>query len=143
MISTEQLSALVQRVSLFQGLRPEDVARIFAKGMTVRISKGEVLFYKNTVGSQMYIVLAGKLAVYSGDTQIAVLRPGDLCGEMALVNQEPRSATVSALEDSLLFVLTQTTFHTLLTKRVAVQLLLNIIKTLSHRLRETNVRITS
>lgn len=143
MISPDQLNALMKRVSLFQGLRSEDVAKIFAKGMTVRVSKGEVVFYKNTVGSQMYIVLAGKLGVYSGDTQIAALRPGDLCGEMALVNREPRSATVSAVEDTLLFVLTETTFHTLLTKRVAVQLLLNIIKTLSHRLRETNARLIS
>ena len=115
--------------------------KIFSKGMTIRVSKDEVLFYKNTVGNQMYVVLAGKLGVFSGDTCIASLTTGDMCGEMALVSHEPRSATVKALENSLLFVLTETTVNKLLTKRVAVQLLLNIISTLSKRLRETNARV--
>ncbi len=141
-MKSEQLRALLKRVSLFHGLREEDMVKIFSKGMTVRVGKGEVLFYKDTVGSQMYVVLSGKLGVYSGEKLLAELITGDMCGEMALVNHAPRSATVKALEDSLLFVLTETTVNTLLTKRVAVQLLLNIIRTLSRRLCEANIKIT-
>ncbi len=141
-MKSEQLRALLKRVSLFHGLREEDMVKIFSKGMTVRVGKGEVLFYKDTVGSQMYVVLSGKLGVFSGERLLAELVTGDMCGEMALVNHAPRSATAKALEDSLLFVLTETTVNTLLTKRVAVQLLLNIIRTLSRRLCEANLRIT-
>ncbi len=141
-MKSEQLRALLKRVSLFHGLREEDMVKIFSKGMTVRVGKGEVLFYKDTVGSQMYVVLSGKLGVCSGEKLLAELITGDMCGEMALVNHAPRSATVKALEDSLLFVLTETTVNTLLTKRVAVQLLLNIIRTLSRRLCEANIKIT-
>lgn len=139
----EQLRMLLKRVSLFQGLGEDDVARIFAKGLTMRIAKDEVLFYQNTSGNQMYVVLAGKLGVYGGDKQIAELSTGDICGEMALVSHEPRSATVKANENSLLLVLTETTVNNLLTKKVSVQLLINIIRTLTRRLRDANARMTS
>ncbi len=131
---------LAQRVDLFRGLTKEDVAKIFAKGMTIRVLKGETVFYKGTIGSQMYIVLGGTVAVRDGEKTLAELKTGDMFGEMALINSEPRSATVVAMEDSHLFVLSETTFQTLLTKRVAIQILLNIVRTLSHRLRDSNVR---
>lgn len=134
-----KLDLLVKRVDLFNGLSREDVGKIFAKGMTVRALKDEVVFYKGTTGSQMYVVLVGKMGVYDGDRQIAHLVPGQMFGEMALVNREPRSATVKSEEDSVLFVLTESTFQNLLSKRVAIQILLNIIRTLSTRLKQKNV----
>ncbi len=138
-----KLDELIRRVEFFHGLDREDVARIFSKGMTERVVKGEVIFYKGTSGNQMYVVLGGKLGVFNGEKLLATLYPGDMFGEMALVNREPRSATVKAVEDSLLFVLTETTFQHLLTKRVAVQLLLNVVRTMSKRLKESNARLTS
>jgi len=131
----KKLDELIQRVSLFHGLEREDVAKIFSKGMTMRALKDDVVFFKGTVGNQMYIVLGGKVGVFKGEKCIAELRTGDMFGEMALVNKEPRSATVKALEASHLFVLSESTFQYLLTKRVAVQLLLNIVHTMSQRLK--------
>ncbi|MCL4218276.1 MAG: hypothetical protein KJ052_14910, partial [Candidatus Hydrogenedentes bacterium] len=61
---------------------------------------------------------------------------------MALISNEPRSATAVAAEDSKLFVLTETTFQKLMTKRVAIRILLNIIGTLSNRIRESNKHVT-
>jgi len=133
-------AALARQVELFRGLTIEDIAKIFARGMTIRVQKGETIFYKGTVGSQMYVVLGGKVAVVDGDKLLAELRTGDTFGEMALIDSEPRSASVVAAEESHLFVLSETTFQRLLTKRVAIQILLNIVRTLSHRLREANVR---
>ena len=134
-MDAEKLDELIRRVSLFQGLGREDVAKIFSKGMTMRALKEDVIFYQGTVGNQMYVVLGGKVGVFSGDKCIAELRTGDLFGEMALVNKEPRSATVKALEDCHLFALSESTFQYLLTKRVAVQVLLNIVHVLSRRLK--------
>ena len=133
-------AALARQVELFQGLTIEDISKIFARGMTIRVQKDETIFYKGTVGSQMYVVLGGKVAVVDGDKLLAELRTGDTFGEMALINSEPRSASVVAAEESHLFVLSETTFQRLLTKRVAIQILLNIVRTLSHRLREANAR---
>ncbi|HOV59949.1 MAG TPA: cyclic nucleotide-binding domain-containing protein [Candidatus Hydrogenedentes bacterium] len=142
MLPTAKVDEMIRRVDLFRGLTREDVQKIFSKGMVVRSLKDEVIFYQGTTGSQMYIILAGKVGIFDGNTLIATLRTGDMFGEMALVNREPRCATAKAIEDSLLFVLTETTFQTLLTKRVSVQLLLNIIHTLSERLKQHNAAIT-
>ncbi len=141
MNSMSTYAALARNVALFQGLSAEDVAKIIARGMTIRVQKGETIFYKDTTGSQMYVVLGGKVVVSDGKKCIATLTTGATFGEMALINNEPRSATVAAAEDSFLFVLSETTFQRLLTKRVAIQILLNIVRTLSHRLREANAKL--
>lgn len=133
----------IKHVSLFHGLSREEVAKIFAKGMTMHVDAGQDIFVQGTVGSQMYVVLGGKLGVFDGEKCLAELRTGDMFGEMALVNKEPRSATVTAVNDSRLFVLTESTFERLMSKRVAIRVLFNIIKTLSHRLREANKRLAA
>lgn len=137
-----QLESLIQRVALFQGLTPEEVEKIFAHGLTMTFKKGDVLFYRDTVGNQMYVVLGGKVGVFGdGDRCIATLTTGDMFGEMALVTHERRSATVKALEDGYAFVLNEITFYRLLTKKVAIQILLNMVRTLAHRLKEANARL--
>jgi len=141
-MQTVKIDDLLQRTSLFEGLEREDIHKIFARGMTTRVAKGETVFLKGTIGSQMYLVLVGKLGVFDNQKLLAELKMGDMFGEMALVTSEPRSATVAALEDSQVFVLTETFFQKLMTKRVAIQMLMNIVKTLSHRLKESNLRIS-
>lgn len=138
-----QLDSLIKRVDLFQGLSRDEVSTIMSRGMTMRVAKGEAVFYKGTVGSQMYVVLGGRLGVYDGEKCIASLGTGDTFGEMALVTHEPRSATVKAEEDSHVFVLSEVTFQKLLTKRVAIRILLNIVSTLSHRLKNTNAKLVN
>ncbi len=134
---------LLRKIELFQGLTRDDVLKIYAKGMTMFVPKGQAIFHKGTVGSQMYVVLGGKIGVYDKNRCIAELKTGDMFGEMALVTKEPRSADVGALENSEVFVLSEHVFQNLLTKRIAIKLLLNIIHTLSHRLKEANMRLIS
>ena len=141
MSSLARYRRLAAEVQLFHNLRPEDVAKIFSRGITEHVPKGTVLFYQNTSGNTMYVVLEGKIALFDGKKPIASLHAGDMLGEMALLKGDPRSATAVAAEDSHLFVLSETVFHKLLTKRVAIQILLNIAGTLSERLREANKRI--
>ncbi|MFP4500762.1 MAG: cyclic nucleotide-binding domain-containing protein [Candidatus Hydrogenedentota bacterium] len=136
-----QLQSLVKRVDLFHGLTTADVDKILSHGITQNFKKNEVIFYKGTVGSQMYIVLGGKVGVFDDRKNlIAELRTGDMFGEMALVTHEPRSANVAATEDGYLFVLTENTFQKLLTKKVAIRILLNMVTVLSRRLKEANLR---
>jgi len=138
----QSIEQVIKHVDLFRGLMADEVRKIFARGMTMRCVKGEILFKKGTTGNQMYILLGGKMGVFDGQKLIATLKTGDMFGEMALVNNEPRSATVVAMEDSRVFILTQTTFDKLLSKRVAVTILLNIIRTLSVRLKESNKKFS-
>ncbi|HPO16958.1 MAG TPA: cyclic nucleotide-binding domain-containing protein [Candidatus Hydrogenedentes bacterium] len=137
----EKVERYIEKVELFHGLTPEEVVKIFSKGMTMKCAKGETLFFKGTVGSQMYVVLGGKIGILEGQQCIATMTTGDMFGEMALVNKEPRSATAVALEDSHLFLLSESTFEYLMNKRVAIRILLNIIHSLSNRLKMTNAKL--
>lgn len=134
---------LAQRIPLFKGISSEDVHKIFAKGMTVVMEKDNVIFYEGTTGNQMFVILAGTVDLYTGKKKIATLRSGDMFGEMALINNEPRSATAVAAERSQLFVLSETTFQKLMTKRVAIRMLLNIVGVMSNRIREANKRLAA
>jgi len=136
--SIEKYRTLAQRVGLFQGLSPEDVGKIVAKGTTMRVAKGEVIFQQRTTGNTMFVILGGKVALSDDTKHLATLGSGDMFGEMALISEQARSATAIAAEDTRLFVLSEAVFHKLMTKRVAIQILLNIIGTLSKRLREAN-----
>ncbi len=134
MYSRQQYEMLARKVELFNGLSAEDIAKILKRGMTQRVPKGETIFFKGTSGNTMYVILGGSVLIQDKGKVLAQLTQGDMFGEMALISSEPRSATAVAGEECSLFVLSETLFQKLMTKRVAITMLLNIIKTISHRL---------
>ena len=142
-MADDRFEVMQRSVPLFEGISVADVEKIFTHGRTMRVPKGEPIFFENTVGNEMYIVLGGKISLIKNKKHLADLGPGAMIGEMALVSQEPRNASAVAAEDSNVFVLTETLFQKLMTKRVAIRMLMNIIKTLCDRLRETNKRATT
>ncbi len=133
-----RFQALVDNVDLFHGLRAADVQKIFARGMTMYVEKGDVIFHKNTEGNKMYVVLGGSVGIFDGPVQMATLGTGDTFGEMSLLTGMPRSASAVALERCNIFTLDESVFQKLLTKRVAVQMLLNLGRMLGRRLKDTN-----
>ncbi|MEK7795624.1 MAG: cyclic nucleotide-binding domain-containing protein [Candidatus Hydrogenedentota bacterium] len=133
-----RLKMFVENVEIFNGLETGDVYKIFAHGMTQRVQKGETIFHKGTTGNIMYVVLGGKVGVFDGPKCVAEMGVGNMFGELSLLNGQKRSATVIALEDSNLFSLSEEVFNKLLTKRVAVQMLLNVAKSLGRRLIDSN-----
>lgn len=137
----EKYHELAKRVPLFNGLDAEDVAKIFAKGMTMEVEKGNMLFYQGTTGNQMYVVLGGRIDLFDGKKHLASLRTGDLFGEMAVILNEPRSASAMAGETSRVFVLSETVFQKLMTKHAAIRILLNIIGVMARRIREMNAKL--
>jgi CRP-like cAMP-binding protein len=141
MSANEKYVKLARQVALFRGLNPEEVHKIFARGTTMNVDKGNIIFHKGTTGNQMFVVLGGKISLYSGKKHLADLKAGDMFGEMALISSEPRSATAVAAERSLVFVLSEQIFHKIMTKRAAIRILLNIVGTLSTRLRDMNQRL--
>ena len=140
-MSMEKYAELAKRVSLFNGLDAEDVAKIFSKGMTMEVEKGNVLFYQGTTGNQMYVVLGGRIDIFDGKKHLTSMKTGDLFGEMAVIMNEPRSATAVAGETSRVFVLSETVFERLMTKRAAIRILLNIVGVMARRLRDMNAKL--
>jgi CRP-like cAMP-binding protein len=95
-------------------------------------------------GEELYIVLAGRVVVSRSGQEIVELHPGVHFGEMALVDQSPRSATVTARDATRLLVVQRRSFYTLIRKEpvLAVKLLWSFVQVLSRRLRETNEQLS-
>ena len=121
--------SLLASMPIFEGLAETDVELLLDIAGTRELAAGEVLFHKGDPANQLYGVLEGRLRV-SGETEtgddvtFAYMDPGEVIGEIALLDQSPRSATVGALEFTRLLSLHRDEFLPLLDShpRVAVQL---------------------
>lgn len=129
---------LARRMDLFRGLEPEMIAKIFARGLTAEYEAGEVIFKKGQEGESLYLILNGNVTIADDGREIATLKQGDMFGEMALISQGKRSADAVALNDVSLLALKMDVINNIMPRDVSVQLLVNIILTLSRRLQEAN-----
>ena len=98
-----------------------------------KFKAGKTIFKEGTVGDMMYVVLAGELEVSAGGKLVEVAKPGDVIGEMALIDTKPRSATVVAKTDCRLVPINEKRFLVLVHETPIFALL--VMKTLAERLR--------
>ena len=105
-----------------------------------KVPAGTVLFQEGDRGEEMYIIQAGKVKigrrVRGVEKTLAMLEKGEFFGEMAILNDKPRSATAETVEDSDLLVIDRKTFDTLI--RGNPEITVRFIKRLADRLREAN-----
>ncbi|UCD56934.1 MAG: cyclic nucleotide-binding domain-containing protein [Candidatus Hydrogenedentota bacterium] len=139
----EKYRPLVESIELFDGIEFKNCIKIMAMGLQSKIMTGDVIFHKGDFGHEMYVILKGRVQIIDedarGDTTLALLGPGETFGEMALFEHKERSAKAAAMENCVLLALDEQRIERLLTKSVAIRLLLNLAKMLSRRLRETNL----
>ena len=106
--------------------------------------KDEQVFAEETKGDAMYIVKSGSVkilkVVKNQENTIAVLKAGEFFGEMALLDGQPRSATVKAIEPSECLVIADKAYMKMRADRpkTALKLMDIIIRVLSNRLRQAN-----
>jgi NTE family protein len=86
---------------LFSGLEPHALEALVRSSRQVAVATGEVLVAEGSPGDAAYLVLGGRFAVTAGGRLVGRPSRGDLIGEMALLVDEPRSATVTALRTSV------------------------------------------
>ena len=101
---------LLRNVSLFSSLDERELDRLIQATTTRRLASKEVLFRKGDPGNQLFGVLTGSLKVTGvgtdgKDVVFRLMRPGEVVGEIALLDGEPRSATVAAVEATSLVTL--------------------------------------
>jgi CRP-like cAMP-binding protein len=138
MSSQSKYEKYAQKVRIFNGLSASEVEYILHCGKIIHFHEGQTVFHEGMLGSNLFIVLGGKIAIYNKNRVIAKCVVGDAFGEMAVLNHKPRNATATALDDVKLFTLEEREINQILDKAVAVKLLLNIIHVLSERLEIAN-----
>jgi len=136
---------LLRSVPLFSELSDVDVASLARLAARRTYPKDTVVFFENEEGDFFFTIVAGRIKVtILGDDGreiiLSMLGPGDFFGEMALLDNEPRSATAIAVEESELLILQRTDFQGVATKRTITGAL---IRVLTARLRRANHQIST
>jgi CRP-like cAMP-binding protein len=126
MISARPLAETLATVPFFSGLDAASIDRVTRGMRTRRFRRGEVIFHLGDPGDALFIVVSGAIKIMlpsdTGDEAIlATLRPGDVFGELALLDGAPRSATAVALEASETAILPRAQFRELLGSEPAIR----------------------
>jgi signal transduction histidine kinase len=129
----------LRQVPLLADLTEMDLERLYEMAETVSVPAGQLVLQEGDPGDSLYIVLDGELEVTkrhgSQEVLLAVYKAGQFFGEMALLEQAPRSASVRTLRESRLLLISRTAFQTLLSCSPSAPL--KILHTVTSRLRST------
>lgn len=133
----------LKSIRLFEGIKNRSLIHILENLQERTYLKGETIFTQGDIGRALFIVFSGKIALarLEPDKQkselIAEVHPGEFFGEMALLEEMPRTATACALEDTRVFMLFKIKLETLLFARPAIGVVIatQLAKILSARLR--------
>ena len=134
----------LRRVPIFADLPPADLKQVAAVASEVVFSDGQVLARQGDIGDEMYIVVSGEVQVlisagnHQQPRELACRKAGDYVGEMAVISQEPRMATLVADGTVRVLCLKQKLFEGILRERPEVGLAM--MRVLSQRLREASTQ---
>lgn len=124
---------LMASIPLFRGCSTRELARISRLATRVDAPPGEILAQEGTPGDLFYVIERGEADVTIGGAQVAQLKEGGFFGEMALLDDLPRTATVTATTPLVLYAIKAADFGRFLDESPSV--LRSILRTVSERLR--------
>ena len=107
---TTEFGRMVRKIKFFASMNMGLLEKVLNRITMYQYDKGEKICRQGETGDSFYVVYTGRLSVsvkkgFFSSKKLAELGPGDCLGEMALLNREPRNATVVCEEDAKLFVL--------------------------------------
>jgi CRP/FNR family transcriptional regulator len=136
---------LLDKHPLLVHLAPDQLDRVTRAGEIESYNPGETIVVDGSLGDALFLILSGQCAVHRNQQTFATLTSGEFFGEMSLVEPAPRSASVTAMSATFLFRLPHDALRELLTSdpTSASILLVQVVKTLSDRLRRANQMLSS
>lgn len=140
---------ILKKVYLFESLSVHELEKIEKISRMEAFAKNSVIFKEGEPGDRCYVITNGDVRISKfipniGEEALAVLKPGDYFGEMALIDNFPRSAHAIANTDVAVLAISKTDLDKILImdRELGYKLLWAFTKTLSKRLRETNEKLT-
>jgi CRP/FNR family transcriptional regulator, cyclic AMP receptor protein len=122
----------LRRAALFEGLSRRQLVQLARVSEDLEVPAGEVLCKEGQLGREFFVIIDGEVEVTKDGKQLAVRGGGEFFGEIALLEQIPRTATVTARTPLRFFVLTRRDFQQLLRDNPGVEL--KILRALARRL---------
>ena len=139
MFTILEKTILLKTVDLFQDIPGELLSQISQISSTKNYEQGEVIFKEGDSGDSMFIVINGEVSIKKKEKIIAKLEKGTSLGEMALLDNEPRSADAVADKDSVLLKINQDVFYELMEGNADI--MKQIVRLLTSRIRDANSRL--
>lgn len=140
------LHDFLKSTPLFAGIADAELASLARDFAPIRYRQGDTIFQQGDAGQLLYLIQSGRVRVFvhgedGQETSVILYGPGDMFGELAVIDDMPRSASVAAMEDTVVLTLSRDRFreHT----RRTPQLALNFMKSLSVRLRRSTQQVGS
>ena len=133
--------SVLAKTQLFHRLGDEDLGKFAAKVVGRSYNAGQVIAQQGDLGTGLFIITSGAVDVIidrggPNENHVATLKEGDVFGEMALLLENPRSATIVATEPTECFTLVRWDFKTLATE--SPELLWNMLEIMAARLAEAD-----
>jgi CRP-like cAMP-binding protein len=123
---------LVSTVPLFSGLSRKELSQVASLADELDFKPGKVLIREGDPGREFFILVEGAAEISRGGKTIAKRQPGDFFGEVALMCDRPRVATVTTTEPSVALVITDRDFRTLVAK--SPKIALKVLQAVGERL---------
>jgi CRP-like cAMP-binding protein len=95
-MQTEEIATALARVPLFQGISSESMARLASVTGELDFEEGQFVVLQGQVGTGLYVIIEGEVKVEHGSVELARLGPNEFFGELSVIDQQPRSASVQA-----------------------------------------------
>lgn len=127
------------RVPIFGSCTPSEIEAIVAVAQESGFQPGQIVVTQGTPGQAFYLILSGRVEIIRDGQSLGAFGPGDFFGEMSLLDQAPRSATIRALEPTLCLMLSSWDFKGLLEQYPSIAV--KLLEVLSRRLRVADERL--
>jgi len=128
---------LIKAVPLFSRCSKKELQEVAALADEIDLPEGRVLTREGDTGHEFFVILEGTAEVRHGGRKVRTLGPGDFLGEIALLTQLPRTATVTAATPLDVLVITAREFRSLLAHAPKVQT--KVLEALAERLAATTL----
>jgi HEAT repeat protein len=123
----------LKSVEMFEQASEQVLVEVAQVLEEIEVKRGEVIFRRGELGDGMYVIVDGRVRVFDGDVTLGVLGERDIFGELALLDPEPRSASIAALQDTRLFRLDREAFAELMAGNI--EIVRGVLHVLCERLR--------
>ena len=141
----DSLYAILKRIPIFKSLKNREVRAVERILHQRDYQPGEIVFQQGNPGVGMYIIHTGRVEVIFEPTGqvLAELGDGEFFGELGLIDESPRSATVVARSDCKLFGFFQSDLRDLIERnpRLGVKIVMQLVSTIGERLKRSNEQV--